>query len=70
MCFVPLLIGSFLLCTTGLWILTREQKRDENLVKTLKNTLTVMGYDIDVLYKVDQTACNYPARRNLRGLKQ
>ena len=43
---------------SGLWIFTREQKRDEVLVERIRDMAKEQGFDVSVLNKVDQTNCN------------
>jgi len=42
---------------SGLWIFTREQQRDEDLIKRLRDKLEEKRFDISVLNKVDNTNC-------------
>merc|ERR1719356_105035 len=42
---------------SGLWIFTREQRRDEALVQKIKGIATDKGFDTSVLKPTDQTAC-------------
>ena len=51
-------------CTTGtgtngsgLWIFTREQKRDAALVEKVREIATKKGFDLSVLNDVDQSEC-------------
>lgn len=41
----------------GLWIFTREQKRNEALVQKARAELKALGFDLDALKDVDQTSC-------------
>lgn len=41
----------------GLWIFTRQQKRDEGLVQKARQIAASKGFDLSVLNDVDQTAC-------------
>mmetsp|Transcript_2760 Transcript_2760/g.3440 ORF Transcript_2760/g.3440 Transcript_2760/m.3440 type:complete len:356 (-) Transcript_2760:316-1383(-) len=41
----------------GLWILTRQQTRDEAIVKKVRAIAKEKGFDISVLNDVDQTGC-------------
>jgi len=41
----------------GLWIFTREQKRNEELVQDVRSELKKQGFDLDVLKDVDQSGC-------------
>merc|ERR1719323_2284740 len=45
---------------SGLWIFTREQKRDEGLVQKVRAIAASKGFDLSVLNDVDQTSCNAP----------
>jgi lipocalin len=40
---------------SGLWIFTREQKRDEALVQKVRSIASQAGFDLSVLNDVDQT---------------
>lgn len=42
---------------SGLWIFTREQKRDEALVQKVRAIAAQKGFDLSVLNDVDQSAC-------------
>jgi lipocalin len=42
---------------SGLWIFTREQKRDETLVQKVRGIAQSKGFDLSVLNDVDQTEC-------------
>merc|ERR1711862_412386 len=42
---------------SGLWILTRTQSRDENLVQKARDIAASKGFDLSVLNDVDNTAC-------------
>jgi lipocalin len=42
----------------GLWIFTRQQKRDEALVQKVRGIAAQKGFDLSVLNDVDQVACN------------
>jgi len=42
----------------GLWIFTREQKRDDALVQKVRDIAAKKGFDLSVLNDVDQTECN------------
>mmetsp|Transcript_4279 Transcript_4279/g.4956 ORF Transcript_4279/g.4956 Transcript_4279/m.4956 type:complete len:241 (-) Transcript_4279:92-814(-) len=44
---------------SGLYIFTREQKRDEELVKKVMKVAEEAGYDSSVLKFVDQEGCDY-----------
>lgn len=41
----------------GLWIFTRQQKRNEDLVQKVRTIAKGKGFDISVLNDVDQTDC-------------
>merc|ERR1719335_1177397 len=41
----------------GLWIFTRQQQRDQRLVKKVRDIAAAMGFDLSVLADVDQAAC-------------
>lgn len=43
----------------GLWIFTREQKRNEELVEMGRNATLQYDLDLSVLNKVDQTDCTF-----------
>jgi lipocalin len=43
---------------SGLWIFTREQKRDETLIQKVRAIAQSKGFDLSVLNDVDQTECN------------
>jgi len=42
---------------SGLWIFTRQQKRDEVLVERVRDMAKAQGFDISILNTVDQTNC-------------
>jgi len=42
---------------SGLWIMTREQTRDVDLIKKVRDIATEKGLDVSVLDDVDQTSC-------------
>jgi len=42
----------------GLWIFTRQQKRDEALVQKVRHLAAVKGFDLSVLNDVDQSHCS------------
>ncbi|CAE7270952.1 unnamed protein product [Symbiodinium necroappetens] len=42
---------------SGLWIFTRDQKRDEALVQKVRAIAAQKGFDLSVLNDVDQSAC-------------
>ena len=42
---------------SGLWIFTRKQERDDDLVDMIRGMAEAQGFDISVLNKVDQTNC-------------
>lgn len=42
----------------GLWIFTRQQKRNESLVEQVRNIAKNKGFDLSVLNDVDQTDCS------------
>mmetsp|Transcript_18670 Transcript_18670/g.40018 ORF Transcript_18670/g.40018 Transcript_18670/m.40018 type:complete len:433 (-) Transcript_18670:380-1678(-) len=42
---------------SGLWILTRQQKRDEKLVQQVRSIAQSKGFDLSVLNDVDQSDC-------------
>jgi len=42
---------------SGLWIFTRQQKRDEALVQKVRGVAARIGFDLSVLNDVDQTDC-------------
>jgi len=44
---------------SGLWIFTREAKRDDALVAELRGMLQAKGFDISVLNDVEQVGCEY-----------
>jgi lipocalin len=44
----------------GLWIATRKQQRDEQLVEKVRNIAVSKGFDVSVLNDVDQTNCKTP----------
>lgn len=46
---------------SGLWIFTREQRRDEALVQKIKGIAKDKGFDTSVLKPTDQTACGASA---------
>merc|ERR1712137_1244805 len=41
----------------GLWIFTRQQVRDDNSVRKVRNIAEKKGFDLTVLNDVDQTNC-------------
>jgi len=41
----------------GLWIFTRERKRDDTLVNRARSELQSKGFDLDALQDVDQSGC-------------
>jgi lipocalin len=43
---------------SGLWIFTRQQKRDEALVQKVRGIAAQKGFDLSVLNDVDQTGCD------------
>mmetsp|Transcript_27629 Transcript_27629/g.69335 ORF Transcript_27629/g.69335 Transcript_27629/m.69335 type:complete len:230 (-) Transcript_27629:109-798(-) len=43
---------------SGLWIFTREQKRNEKLVNKVRGIAAAKGFDLSVLNDVDQTECS------------
>eukprot|EP00523_Entomoneis_sp_CCMP467_P015931 CAMPEP_0168775838 /NCGR_PEP_ID=MMETSP0725-20121227/5723_1 /TAXON_ID=265536 /ORGANISM="Amphiprora sp., Strain CCMP467" /LENGTH=220 /DNA_ID=CAMNT_0008825489 /DNA_START=61 /DNA_END=720 /DNA_ORIENTATION=+ len=43
---------------SGLWIFTREQQRNDTLVEQVRGLADGLGFDLDVLYDVDQTNCD------------
>jgi len=60
----PKIEGKDGLCRTGqgvnqagLWIFTRQQVRDDNLVRKVRNIAEKKGFDLTVLNDVDQTNC-------------
>lgn len=42
----------------GLWIFTRQQKRDEALVQKVRSIAAEKGFDLSVLNDVDQVGCD------------
>jgi len=42
----------------GLWIFTRQQKRDEELVSKVRGIAASKGFDLSVLNDVDQSECS------------
>ena len=53
---------------SGLWIFTREQTRDNDIVNKVRNVAKSKGFDITVLNDVDQTNCD-GRRRSLAALR-
>lgn len=49
---------------SGLWIFTRQQKRDEALVQKVRRIAQQKGFDLSVLNDVDQSACNAETSRS------
>merc|ERR1719220_2539895 len=41
----------------GLWIFTRQQQRDEQLVQKVRRIAATQGFDLSVLNDVNQTGC-------------
>jgi len=41
----------------GLWIFTRKQQRDQDLLEKVRNIAVAKGFDVSVLKDVDQTNC-------------
>jgi lipocalin len=56
---------------SGLWIFTREQKRDDDLIQEVRGIAADQGFDLSVLKNVTQEGCVYDSRRlkqnGLRG---
>jgi len=53
---------------SGLWIFTRSQKRDENLISMIRNQAKTQGFDLSVLNDVEQEGCTYaPKEKTLKG---
>mmetsp|Transcript_57445 Transcript_57445/g.132403 ORF Transcript_57445/g.132403 Transcript_57445/m.132403 type:complete len:202 (+) Transcript_57445:47-652(+) len=42
---------------SGLWIFTRKQQRDEQLLAKVRGIATDLGFDVSVLNDVDQSKC-------------
>mmetsp|Transcript_7786 Transcript_7786/g.9368 ORF Transcript_7786/g.9368 Transcript_7786/m.9368 type:complete len:222 (+) Transcript_7786:304-969(+) len=56
---------------SGLWIFTREQQRNENLVQKVRNILGSKGFDLSALKDVDQSDCptSLPDPREPKALR-
>jgi len=53
---------------SGLWIFTRSQERDENLISMIRNVAKQQGFDLSVLNDVNQDGCKYaPGQKDIRG---
>jgi lipocalin len=50
--------------SAGLWIFTREQKRNELLVQKARGIAKSQGFDLGVLGDVDQSNCTHSIRTN------
>jgi lipocalin len=53
---------------SGLWIFTREQARDDTLIKEVRDIAAAQGFDLSVLKDVTQDGCVYDD--NTRRLMQ
>lgn len=55
---------------SGLWIFTRQQTRDDNVVDAARKIAQAEGFDLSVLLDVEQEGCVYDSgsRRGLRGI--
>ena len=54
-----MIILTMILLQSGLYIFTREQKRDEKLVQNVVKVAEEAGFDTSILKFVDQEGCDY-----------
>ena len=54
-----MIILTMILLQSGLYIFTREQKRDEKLVQKVTKVAEEAGFDTSILKFVDQEGCDY-----------
>ena len=52
---------------SGLWIFTRQQERNDEVVDKVRKIAEDEGFDVSVLIDVEQEGCVYQSRRGLRG---
>jgi lipocalin len=48
----------------GLWIFTRQQKRDDTLIAKVRGIAESRGFDLSVLNDVDQSNCTSPSKQS------